>query len=126
MIWPCVYGRVDRGEGGALRVVEGVEAGVRVGRAATRRSRFMEIQFGDQRFAHRYWQPLLDLFIHVRICVMKADGKGEVPLQVAAQLQSLPPSCYRTATHVWKKLTAFYKRQIQIRFCLRVLHLAKT
>lgn len=65
--------------GGEQRKVEGVPA-VEWGCRA-RGSRFMQIEFGDQRFTNGHCLSFLHFFIHVRVVVMEAGGECELILE---------------------------------------------
>lgn len=65
--------------GGAARKFKGVPAdewGCREGG-----SRFMQVEFGDQRFPNSHCLSFLHFLIHVRVVVMKAGGKCELILE---------------------------------------------
>lgn len=61
--------------GGAVHKFKG-ERGCRAGG-----SRFMQVEFGDQRFTNSHCLSFLHFLIHVRVVVMKAGGECELVLE---------------------------------------------
>lgn len=65
--------------GGAAHKFKGVQADERGCRAGG--SRFMQVEFGDQRLTNSHCFSFLNFLIHVRVVVMKAGGERELILE---------------------------------------------